>query len=267
MQVERVRVDDLRIAGYRDVSDGELLRARGLFVAEGRLVVRRIVEDRRHLVRSVLLSETARRALEPALEARAPDVPVYVCDVSDLLALTGFTFHRGCLALVERPAARTVEEVLRPADVAVVLEGVANADNMGGVFRNAAAFGAGAVLLDPACCDPLYRKAVRTSMAATLRVPFARLVRWPDQLADIRREGFRLVALTPREGAEPIDAFASRPRASKLALLVGAEGSGLSPAVEASADCRVSIPIRRDVDSLNLAVATGIALHLLARRT
>ena len=259
--------DDSRVADYRGVSDPELLRARNLFVAEGRLVVTRLLADGRWPVRSVLVSEAARRDLEPLLTVVAARVPVFVCEAADFLGITGHDIHRGCLALVERPPALPLDEALAGAHLAVVLEGVTNADNVGGVFRNAAGFGADVVVLSPACCSPLYRKAIRTSMAATLRVPFVHLDRWPDALASMRSAGFTLVALTPREPSEPLDTFAARPRAPKTALLVGAEGSGLTPAVESAADARVRIPIARDIDSLNLAVATGIALEHLTRGT
>ena len=154
-----------------------------------------------------------------------------------------------------------------PAKLVVALDGVGNADNVGGVFRNAAAFGVDAVLLGPTCCDPLYRKAIRTSMAATLRVPFSRVDDWAAALALLRAAGFAIVALTPREPAEDLAAFAARPRPGRVALLIGAEGAGLTSESEAAADYRVRIPIRPDVDSLNLAVACGIALERLAPRT
>jgi tRNA G18 (ribose-2'-O)-methylase SpoU len=155
--------------------------------------------------------------------------------------------------------------VIASAQTMIVLEGVSNADNVGGVFRNAAAFGAGGVLLSPTCCDPLYRKAIRTSMGSSLRVPFTRAgdQDWPGVLTRVRAAGFTIVALTPREPAETLDAFAARPRASRVALMVGTEGAGLTPAVEATADHRVRIPIGDRVDSLNLAVAVGIALYAL----
>ena len=146
----------------------------------------------------------------------------------------------------------------------VLLEGVTNADNVGAVFRNAAAFAAGAVLLTPACCDPLYRKAIRTSMAATLRVPYARIDDWPGALARVRSLGFQIVALTPREPAEDLERFVERGRPERLLLMVGTEGEGLSAAAEADADVRVRIPIDATVDSLNLGVAAGIALYRLA---
>jgi tRNA G18 (ribose-2'-O)-methylase SpoU len=148
--------------------------------------------------------------------------------------------------------------------VVVVLEGVTNADNVGGVFRNAAAFAADAVLLSPTCCDPLYRKAIRTSMGATLRLPYARLDEWPHGLDALRDRGFTIAALTPRQEAATFADFAASHQGAKVALLVGTEGDGLTPAAAAAAHVLVRIPIAPAVDSLNLAVAVGIALHQLS---
>ena len=256
------------------------MRSRGLFVAEGRLIVRRLIEDRRHTLRSVLVSGAAYRALEAVLAPVAAQTPVYICDAADFLGITGHDLHRGCLALGERPPERSVGDLLAdlitvaqgfspaPASAGlkswatvVVLEGVTNADNVGGVFRNAAAFGAGGVLLSPTCCDPLYRKAIRTSMAATLRVPYARAEQWPGDLDELRAHGFTIVALTPREPSTPLDELAQGPRPPKIAWLVGTEGEGLTAHAASLADHRVRIPIAPEVDSLNLAVAVGIALH------
>jgi tRNA G18 (ribose-2'-O)-methylase SpoU len=257
---------DPRVALYRDVSDPELVRQRGLFIAEGRLVVRRLIEDGRHVLQSVLVSKAAWRSLEACLSPIADRVPIYVCDTGGVLGITGHHIHRGCLALAERPAPRSLEELLPPARTVIVLEGVTNADNVGGVFRSAAAFGVDAILLSPTCCDPYYRKAIRTSMAATLRVPFARRKDWPAVLAEVRAAGFRLVALTPRAPSEDLRVFSARSDVSRVALLVGTEGDGLTNAAETMADHRVCIQIRPDVDSLNLAVATGIALYALRHR-
>jgi tRNA G18 (ribose-2'-O)-methylase SpoU len=266
MPVERItRANDPRVAGYHDVPDPELVRLNGLFVAEGRLVVRRVIEDGRYRVQSLLVSEAARRALDSVIATLGPDVPVYVCEAADFLGIAGYDVHRGCLALVERPPDLSIDTLLASARTVVVVEGVTNADNVGGLFRNAAAFGADAVLLSPTSCDPLYRKAIRTSMAAAIRVPFARAVDWPGALTQIRTAGFTIVALTPREPSETLEAFASRPRPARVALVVGTEGDGLTPAAEAAADHRVRIPIGDDVDSLNLAVAVGIALYRLSR--
>jgi len=282
MGVSRIRgLDDPRIADYRDIAEAELVRSRGLFVAEGRLIVRRLIEDHRHTIRSVLVSDASYRALEAVLVPVAAETSVYVGDGADFLGITGHDLHRGCLALVERPAARSVRDLLatvpqdfspapagaRPTSCAtiVVLEGITNADNVGGVFRNAAAFGANAVVLDPTCCDPLYRKAIRTSMAATLRVPYARAEEWPDDLAELRAHGFTIVALTPKVPSLPLDELAQRLRPAKIAWLVGTEGEGLTAHALSFADHRVRIPIAPEVDSLNLAVAVGIALYRTSR--
>ena len=266
MAVERIeRASDPRVAAYRGVRDGELMRSHGVFVAEGRQVVRRVVEDGRYRVRSVLVNDAALRDLDPVVATLAADVPIFVGDANALAAIAGYDVHRGCLALVERRPDVPVDELIAASRSLVILEAVSNADNVGGVFRNAAAFGAGGVVLSPTCCDPLYRKAIRTSMGAALRVPFARAAAddWPDVLTRVHDAGFTIVALTPREPSEMIGTYATRSRAARLALIVGAEGTGLTAAVEAAAAVRVRIPISGDVDSLNLAVAVGIALHHL----
>jgi tRNA G18 (ribose-2'-O)-methylase SpoU len=266
MTVERIGcANDPRAAAYRDLGDGDLLRTRGLFVGEGRMVVRRIVEDARFAVESLLLNDASLRDLEPSIARLDPSVPVLVCPTAEFAALTGFNIHRGCLALVHRPPPAAPAALIATAKLLVVLEGVTNADNVGGVFRNAAAFDADGVLLSPTTCDPLYRKAIRTSMASVLQVPFARAAadEWPSTIDRLRAGGFVVVAVTPREPSETLAAFAARPRPPRVALVVGTEGAGLTPAVEAAADYRVRIAISGRVDSLNLAVATGIALHAL----
>jgi tRNA G18 (ribose-2'-O)-methylase SpoU len=266
MAVERIhRADDPRVAVYRGVRDGELVRSRGLFVAEGRLIVRRLVDDGRYDLHSMLLNDAALRDLEATIAATKEDVPIFVSGADQLAEIAGYDVHRGCLALVHRRPETTAAELLASARTIVVLEAVTNADNVGGVFRNAGAFGVEGVLLSPTCCDPLYRKAIRTSMGATLGVPFARVGHdeWPGLLQRMRAAGFTIAALTPREPSETLATYAARPRAPRLALIVGTEGAGLTPETEEAADDRVRIPIAGGVDSLNLAVATGIALYEL----
>jgi tRNA G18 (ribose-2'-O)-methylase SpoU len=263
---DAVDARDPRLAAYRNVTDAELLRSRNLFVAEGRLVVRRVVEDGRYRLVSVVVNDAAREDLADLLAPLSATVPVLVAGGRILEEVTGYHVHRGCLALVERPAPRSIDDVLARSGIVVVLEGVTNADNIGGVFRNAAAFGAAGLVLSPTCCDPLYRKAVRTSMAAVLRVPFACAESWPDALAGLKAAGRTVVALTPK-GAAPIDEFARREPGKPIALVAGTEGSGLSSAVEALADARVRIPMADGVDSLNVSVALGIALYALVRPT
>lgn len=256
-------VDDPRVRDYRLLGDPRELRARGLFVAEGRLVVERMLLDPRYVVDSLLLNPASLEALAEPLRTR-PDVPIFESPTGNFEAITGFNIHRGCLALVHRLPLLSVADAVGDARVVAVLEGVTDADNVGGVFRNAAAFGAGAVLLSPTCCDPLYRKAVRTSVGHVLRVPFARMDPWPASLAKLKASGFTIAALSPKQPAVTLDDFARLASGTRVALLIGTEGQGLSRSAEQHADVRVRIPIAAQVDSLNLAVATGIALHAIA---
>jgi tRNA G18 (ribose-2'-O)-methylase SpoU len=269
MQVVHLRgLDDPRFVDrelYRAMGDHQRLRAAGLFVAEGRLVVARLIERHRGLVRSLLLNGAAYHALRSEDSAFGDEVNVFVCETADFEPLTGYDIHRGCLALAVRPPARVIDDVIAAARTLVVVEEVANADNVGGIFRNAAAFGVDGVVLSRGCVDPLYRKAIRTSMAAVLTIPFAVADgEWRATLEAIRRGGFQLVALTPDPSAVDLDTFSCGARGDRLALLVGAEGQGLTPESTDAADVRVRIPIRGEVDSLNVSVATGIALHRLA---
>ena len=256
--IEIERFDEPRLADYRDVADGELLRRRNRFVAEGRFVVERLLDSGHH-VESLLLNDASFQALAVPLRRLPSDVPIYVCATRGFAAITGFNLHRGCLALAQRPPDRQLDDVARGADLLLLLEAVADADNVGSAFRNAAAFGAGVVLSDT-CCDPLYRKAIRTSMGSVLRTPYARARDWPDDLARLKNEGFTIAALTPRIGAVDLVKYVRQP-GGRFALLFGTEGTGLTREAEEIADIRLRIPIAAGVDSLNLATATGIALH------
>jgi tRNA G18 (ribose-2'-O)-methylase SpoU len=274
------RTDDPRLASYARVGDPAWLREHGLFVAEGRLVVRRLFELRRFEVESVLVTPAALAALQDVLPG---DVPAYVADQAILNAVTGFNFHRGCLALARRAppsppalvvspfrlrqgsgglAVASAEAVRGDLRALLALEGIGNPDNVGGLFRVAAAFGVDGVLLDPTSGDPLYRKAIRTSMGAVLSVPFVRLQCWPAELDTLKRDGFRALALTPRADAQPLDDVL-RDVPSRWILLAGAEGPGLSDAALDLADVRVRVPTSSAVDSLNVAVAAGIVLSRL----
>ena len=252
------RLDDPRVAPYSRVGDPDWLRDRGLFVAEGRLVVRRLFESRRFEVDSVLATPAALAALQDVLPER---VPAYTAEQALLNSITGFNFHRGCLALAGRDTSEVVSP-FRGAHRVVALEGIGNPDNVGGIFRVAAAFGVDAILLDPSSGDPFYRKAIRTSMGAALTVPFVRLEPWPGALKKLKHEGARVLALTPRAGARPLEEVAQQ-IPERCVLLAGAEGPGLSEAALAAADVHVRIPIAESVDSLNVTVAVGIALSRL----
>jgi tRNA G18 (ribose-2'-O)-methylase SpoU len=276
--VDVIRVDsteDARLVGYSHLGDERWLAAHGLFVAEGRFVVERLVTAGRQRVLSVLANDAALAALGPALVGI--EAPVFVCAPRFFERLSGHHFHRGCLALAERPADADARALAAGASALVVLDRVADADNVGSVFRSALAFGVDAIWLGPGCADPLARKAIRTSMAATLRVPFARLARqpegaasahpiWPECLAELEGSGFGVLALSPREPAHDLADYAPSGAARRFALVVGSEGAGLSPEVEALASTRLRIGMRPGVDSLNLGVAAGIALHWLTQR-
>ena len=243
---------------YRVVGDPAALRARGVFVVEGRTVVRRLLEDGRFVVESVLATPAASRALGTVLERSGASV--IVRDQATVNAITGIDFHRGCLALACRPASNAPLATMRDARRLLVLEGVGNPDNVGGVFRAALALGGEGVVLDATSADPFYRKAIRTSMGASLRLPFTRVPSLADAAAPLRSWGFRIVALTPAPDA--ID-LALVPRGGRVALLLGNEGAGLTAAAQAQADVRARIPIAAAADSLNLVVAAGIALYAL----
>ena len=255
--------DDPRVALYRGVTDPELARSRGVFVAEGRLVVRRVLDDPAFCVQSVLLNDAAYRDMAALVDRVPAGTEVLLCGTSDFLGISGVNIHRGCLAIVMRPAPPPLHDVVAGARRVIALDGVGNPDNVGGIFRNAAAFAVDGVVVGPGCADPFYRKAIRTSMGSVLHVPFAHADAWPPTMAALRAEGLTIVALTPREPSESINAFAARSKGKRLALIVGAEGAGLTTSVETSADVRVRIPIAHDVDSLNVAVAVGIALSAL----
>jgi tRNA G18 (ribose-2'-O)-methylase SpoU len=261
-------LDDPRVAEFRAAPDPVLLRERGLFVAEGRFVIQTLLQTRRFRVRALLLTEHTYRSLADEIAAAAgDDVPVYVAASSVFKNIGGYDFHRGYLALAERPeplAAGTLIGTAAAGRPLLVLERIGNPDNVGGIFRNAAAFGATGVLLSPGCSDPLYRKAVRTSTGASLRVPYAVVDDWPAGLEGLRERRWRLVALTPDAEAIDIRELRDEGQASSgVALVLGAEGEGLSAEAIAMADARVRIRIEPAVDSLNVATAAAIALHHL----
>jgi tRNA G18 (ribose-2'-O)-methylase SpoU len=258
--IESATLDDPRLAPYRAVADPDALMERRLFVAEGRLVVRRLIEKRRFALHSVLVTPAAEQALADVLTPDHAACPIFLVPQRVMNEIVGFNIHRGCLALAERPIVPTLTAAqLANLRRVLVLEGVNNPDNVGGLFRSAAAFGVDLVVLGPACSDPLYRKAIRTSMAAALQVPFVLAGDWPGALETLRDSEFTLVALTPDSNATPIDAM---PRESaRLAFAVGAEGHGLTPDVLARADHTVRVPMAGGVDSLNVVVAASIALH------
>ncbi len=255
---------DPRLDDYHNVPDPELVQRGGMFVAEGRLVVRRLLTESSLVTRSVMVTEAARASLDEVLVMR-PDVPVYVVPPPVMNGITGFNIHRGCLALGERPQPSAWQDVVAGLQTIVVLERVANADNVGGIFRNAAAFGVRAVLLDEASTDPLYRKAIRTSMGASLLVPFARAEPCPAVLRELRASGFATVAMTPATSASTVRSIADAVGARPVALVLGHEGDGLTTAALEACEYHARIPTTSTVDSLNVATAAAIALYEFSR--
>jgi tRNA G18 (ribose-2'-O)-methylase SpoU len=255
---------DDRIGDYRALTDVEL-RTRfeppqGLFIGEGELVLRRALRAGYRL-RSVLVD--AKRVAQLS-DVDTGCAPVYAASPEVLQRITGFHVHRGVLASFHRRPLPPVGQVLAGAQRVVILEDVNNHTNVGAIFRAAAGLGMDAVLLTPSCADPLYRRSVRVSMGEVFAVPYARFADWPDGLADVRDAGFSVVALTPGEGSVPIDELDQQTR-SRPALLLGAEGAGLSKRALAACDVKVRIPMSRGVDSLNVAAAAAVAFWELRR--
>lgn len=275
---------DPRIAGYAGLKDAQLRQLAaapdspsGVFLAEGELVVRQLIGSRLK-VRSVLLTPQRLSTMSDALARLAPGTPIYLADQAVMNAIVGFNIHRGILAAGLRPPDPPLTSILAASASLVILEDLANHDNVGGIFRSAAALAGIAdprspaaprgcsILLSPRCCDPLYRKAIRVSIGTALHIPFARLSPWPAALDHLKQAGFAVIALTPDPDALPIDQV-SPDHVRRPALLLGAEGPGLTPAALAAADLMVRIPIDPAVDSLNVTTAAAIALHRLCRPT
>jgi tRNA G18 (ribose-2'-O)-methylase SpoU len=245
----------LRDAAWRRHVEG----GQGVFVVEGARSVRQLLDSPWPL-RSVLLRPERVAALSDVVEvAERSGVPVYVAGQAVFDRIAGFPVHRGVLAVAERRPEPDPAALLASVEVAVIVEGVNDHENLGSIFRAAAAFGAGAVLLDPTCCDPLYRRSVRVSVGHVLRVPFARLTPWPSALEALAAGGLAVVALDP----SATDTIGSVPARRPVALLAGAEGPGLSDAARAVATHRARIPMVTGVDSLNVATAAAIALYQL----
>ncbi len=251
-------IDDPRIEPYRAVRERDVAGRDGGFILEGEVVLAAFAKAARYELVSVLLARKRVEKLTPVLEA-LPAAPIYVAPQAVLDGIVGFHIHRGILALGRRPApkpARDLIAALKPDALVMVLMGISNHDNIGGLFRNAAAFGVDAVLLDAACCDPLYRKSIRVSVGGALRTPFAWLGPKEDSIALLEQAGFDCLALSPG-AARPLSQVR---RAGRVALFLGAEGPGLSEAILSRAKA-VAIPMAEGFDSLNVATASGIALN------
>lgn len=260
-------LDDPRVADYRNVRDADLRVRDGLFIAEGRLNVKRLITVSPYRTRSVFATLAGLRGIEPALARLAAQTPVYVAARPLLYAVVGYAMHRGCLAAGERGPEPELSCLLASlltgepehARTLLVLEDVCNSENVGAIFRNALALGADAVVLTRGCVDPLYRRSIRVSMGAALRVPYARAHDGAAALDALTRAGFTSIALTTGGGAVPLARSGAAPH--RVALWLGSEGFGLSASVLAQIERRVEIPMAPGADSLNVATASGIALY------
>lgn len=254
---------DPRIQPYREVRERDLVGRQGRFIAEGEVVLRHLIDPATHFVpESLLIAAHRLDGARAWLSTVGEDVPVYVAPQPVMDAIAGFPLHRGLLGIGLRGPEREPDALLGalgPEARVLALMGIGNHDNMGGLFRNAAAFGAGAVLMDLHCCDPLYRKAIRVSVGAALRVPFVRMD-GEAMLAALRAHGFEVLALSPSGDEVLADVRAQ----GRCALLLGSEGPGLKPDVLARTRT-VRIPMSGGFDSLNVAVTGALALHQLAR--
>ena len=269
MAGEPVRIDDPadpRIAGFVSIRERDLTGRDGRFIAEGTVVLRmlgsRPTRANGFACEAILLLENRLAGLADVLSAFGDDVPVYVASAAVFDAVAGFNMHRGVLALGRKPAAEAGMALLgRLSETSLVLAGcgLSNHDNVGSIFRNAAAFGADAVFLDETSCDPLYRKAVRVSVGSVLSVPFSRGLGAEGMLAGLAAAGFEIWGLSPR-GAVPV---ADIPAGRRIALVLGTEGEGL-PQTILSSFRTARIPQRPGLDSLNVATASGIALYQIA---
>ena len=256
--------EDPRLVDYREIRDAERRRLSGTFIAEGRTVVLRLLGARRYRTRSALVTPPALQALGAKLEAAG--VLTYLVRQDIVRAIVGMEFHHGCLAVGERGIEPTPAAILAEArgNSIVVLEGLGDASNVGAIFRNALAFGASAAFLSPGTADPLYRKSVRVSSGAAVVLPFARLGDWPRDLGRLRAAGYTIAALTPRADAVAIGELGTvRPLPDRLALLLGTEGRGLSDEALGAAHLLVRIPMAPEMDSLNVAAASAVALYSL----
>lgn len=254
---------DPRLADFRDLTRADRRPdrpgGRGLVIAEGVVVVRRLLASA-YPVRAVL--GVGRRLAELAGELAGVPVPAYATSADVMARVVGFHLNRGVLAVADRAPARPVETLVARARLLAVLEGVGDHENLGALFRNAAAFGVDGVLLGPGCADPLYRRSVRVSMGHVLAVPFGAVQPWPAGLKWLRDQGFRVLALSPA-GSRALGEVGA---GGRLAVLLGSEGHGLTAEAMDAADEVVRIPMAAGVDSLNVATAGAVAFHALGGR-
>lgn len=257
---------DARLSDFRDLTDVALRRVlepeQGLYIAESAKVIARALRAG-HSARSLLVQEKWLPDIATLLGGDE-STPVYVVEAAVAESLTGYAVHRGALAAMQRPAPASVAAIVADARTVVILEDIMDHANVGAAFRSAAALGADAVLVSPRCADPLYRRSVRVSMGTVFQVPWTRMPQWPEARGILTERGFHLAALALADDAVPLGEFAAD-RPERVALLLGAEGDGLSRRALQAADTIVTIPMAGGVDSLNVAAASAVAVWALTR--
>lgn len=254
---------DPRLASYRDIRERDLVGRGQRFIAEGKVVLNVLLSSARFEAESILVLKNRLSGLEQQLRLCPTELPVYCVSQAVMDEISGFHVHRGILAIGRRKATPSASELLSTLPehaLVAVLCGISNHDNVGSIFRNAAAFEADCVLMDETCCDPLYRKAIRVSVGATLKVPYARLGSIDEIVAALVDEGFEILALSPSGTRSIYDS----PPAPRMALLLGTEGEGLPKQLLDRLNT-ARIPMSSDFDSLNVATASGIALSRFSR--
>ena len=264
-----IEITDLEhpaLAPYFKLTEAQLRSKRnpaeGIFIAESHKVIGHALDAGFEAI-SFLMERRQIGGISGTLLARCPDTPVYTADREVLAKLTGYELTRGCLCAMRRPAPRTVEEVTENARRVAVLDGIADAANVGAILRSAAALHMDAILLSPTCCDPLHRRAVRVSMGTVFQIPWARLEKnWPAQLQE---QGIKTAALALTDRSVSVDdpTLAAEER---LALVLGSEGDGLAESIIDSCNYTVRIPMSHGVDSLNVAAAAAVAFWELRIR-
>jgi tRNA G18 (ribose-2'-O)-methylase SpoU len=253
--------DDPRVAAYRNIRERDLSGRQGRFVAEGKVVLNVLFSARRFEAESALVLENRLEGMIETLRQAPEGLPVYVATGAVMDAIAGFHIHRGILAIGRKRQPEPLDEMLAllpPRALVVVLVGISNHDNMGAIFRNAAAFGADAVLLDDTCCDPLYRKAIRVSVGAALKVPFVIGGSASELVAALEAHGFNQMTLSPGGAID----IRNVERSERMALYLGTEGEGL-PEFLLNRLKAVRISMAPGFDSLNVAAASAIVLHRL----
>ncbi len=251
--------DDVRVAPYRSIRERDLVGRHGRFVAEGKVVLRALLASTGYAVDSILLLENRVGGLREELANVPSRTPVYVTSRNVIDQIAGYAMHRGILAIGLKPDEVHPETLLVKADrqcVVILCVGIANHDNVGSIFRNAATFGADAILLDKTCCDPLYRKALRVSVGAVLKVPFYRGGNSDQLLELLAKWGVDIYAMSPA-GTVKLEELAPSRRS---AIVFGSEGAGL-PARILDQTIPVRIIMKPGFDSLNVAAASAIAMH------